>query len=346
MPPLPKPVRANRVLGLAILGGMIFLALASLGYALWTVDWRRQNDFRAKKLDTPTVALNHPGELAALGYLPKGTNLVAAIQVQELLKDDAAKALLVKPRPALIDLVLGSVERWAKLKVEDIDHVVVGTEIKNKLPTLAVLMQTRGIDLARLSEAMLPAKPVEHRKRPLFRFSLQPGDGMLWVPSPRTLVLLLRLDAMKIEDMDAIPYPPHKGTDGLPEAMQEMLAKRIPKQSLLWAAGQIDRPELLKDLLAFNPLPKDTVPLLTGMQTFGVGLMAQDGLALVGHFHARDEKTTRLLQQHLEGWQPRNVKSFKVEGPPPGAKEAEAQWVTVQIRADAEGMREALGKAK
>ena len=106
-----------------------------------------------------------------------------------------------------------------------------------------------------------PTAPTRHRDKPLYRFALKPGEGMLWCPRPRTLVLLFRLDALKTADLEAIPLAPRSGTDAGPRPIRDILAERVNKQSLLWAAGRWDDAELVQEVLAVAALPAGSLKI-------------------------------------------------------------------------------------
>jgi hypothetical protein len=335
----------NRKIGLAVLGAMLLMAVMGLVLALLTQESRRQNDYRLKRGATLSPAVAAPGELTGLGFLPPEVNVVAAVQIAELLKDQAGKRLLEAPRPAPLELLLSTVAKWTRLEAEDLEHVVLGTEIKAKLPQVTMIVQTRRpFDPARLAKSLYPALPTLQRGKPLYRLPLKAGEGILWCPEPRTLVFLFRLDALKVEDLNAIPFLPRTGTDAAPRAIQPILeAQRVSKQSLAWMAGRLDEPDLVEELSAFAPLPAGAGQFLTGIRAFGLSLLSQEGLVLVGYFQTSDDKMTRVIQKQLEELKLKNLQSMKVEVPPPDVTDPAAQWLTLQIRGDAEALREALG---
>jgi hypothetical protein len=340
----PTTTWTNRKIGLSILGAMLVLAAAALTFALLTVDRRRQNDYRTKPGTAPSLTLQAPGELSALGFLPPDVNIAAAVQVAEIFKDPAGKKLLETPRPMLLDMALGTIEKWTALRAEDLDHFAVGTEIKDKLPQLTLVVETRTeYDAAALGKALHPTAPTRHRDKPLYRFALKPGEGMLWCPRPRTLVLLFRLDALKTADLEAIPLAPRSGTDAGPRPIRDILAERVNKQSLLWAAGRWDDAELVQEVLAVAALPAGDKSLLSRVKAFSLSLVSQDGLVLEGNFKAGDEAATRALYQQLEGLRFPNLKSYKVSAPPPGTTEV-ARWVSLQMRGEAGTISEALAQ--
>jgi hypothetical protein len=344
--PTPEPVAmatsagwTNRKIGLAIFGGMFLMAILGLTLALITVESRRQNDYRLRRGTTLLPSVNSPGDLGGLGFLPAEVNVVLAVRVAELFKDAAGTTLLQAPRPAILDILLGTIEKWTKLKSEDLDHIVVATEIKDKLPQLTVVVETRrAYDPAALAKALHPAVPILQRGRPLFRFGLQPGEGMLWCPEPRTLVLLFRLDGLKMDDLEAIPHSPRQGTEAPPKAIQDLLAPpaRVNKNSLIWVAGRLPEPSPVKELLTFANVSADYVQFLTNLRAFGVSLVSQEGLVLIGHFQTGAEKTTAAVRKQLEGLNFENLKSRVVADP-------EARWITWQMGGPAQAFRDAVG---
>ncbi len=166
---------------------------------------------------------------------------------------------------------------------------------------------------------------------------------MLWCPGPRTLVMLYRFDSLKIEDLEAIPWPARKDAEAAPPALRDLLSQqRINKQSLGWAAGQLERPALLNNLLPFAPGLAGKAQLLTNVRAFTLSLYSQEGMVLDGAFRTGDEKGTGLVRKQIEEMNPHTFKSYKVAVPPPGA-DAAAQWVTLQIRGEVQTFRELLG---
>ncbi len=64
------------------------------------------------------------------------------MQVAELLRDSDGKKLLAEPRPAVLNLLVAAVHKWTSLKSEDLDQIVAGTELKDSLPQLTVVVTT------------------------------------------------------------------------------------------------------------------------------------------------------------------------------------------------------------
>jgi len=312
---------------------MLFMAAVGLTLALMTVDSRRKNDYRVKRNTSPPPTIQTPGSLAGLGFLPENANVVAALQIAEILKDPIGKKLLESPRPPVLGLMLGTVEKWTNLKPADLDCIVLGTQIKDKLPQLTMVVETnRPYNIDDLSKALNPThQSVLHRGQPLFRFGLNPGEGMLWCALPRTLIFLFRIDGLKMADLEALPLPPRTGTEAIPRTIQGVLKERINKQSLMWMAGEVGDLDLFKELLPFVPLPVADLAIVSKIKSFGLSIFFQDDLVLVGHFQTSDANSARLLQKQLEGIKIANLKSLKVETAPIEEGGAE-RWITLQMR--------------
>jgi hypothetical protein len=351
--PLGSPRWTNRQIGFSILGVMFLMAVLGLTWALWTVNFRRQNDYGVKRNIHPSPPVAIAGELTGLGYLPPDVNVVAAVRVADLLKDAAGRDLLAPPRPAILDLLLGAIEKWTKLTPSQLDHIVVGTDVGPKFPQITLVVHTREpLAIAELAKALHPYTPTVHRGLPLFRFSLHPGEGMLWRPQPNTLILLFRLDALKIEDLDAIPLSPRQGTDAPPPAVREIVAERIGKQSPVWIAGRVEDSAAVGELLSLAPLPNGVEQFLKTIQAFGLSLAPQtaresaghEELALTGYFRATGGVQPDAVRKQLELWNSGNLTSFKVAAAPANLTGSEAQWVSLQIRGDAQSIRRLLGQ--
>jgi predicted Zn finger-like uncharacterized protein len=338
--PPEKASWSNRTIGFSVLGVMVLMAIGGLTLALLTVESRRKNDYRVTKSTHPPTAIQAPGEVAGLGFLPPEVNFVAAMQVAELLKDPEGKKLLEAPRPAAINVLLDAVQKWTRLRAEDLDQIAAGTEIKDKLPQLTVVVTTRNAyDPAALAKALQPSEPTEYRRKKLFRFAAQPGECMLWCPEPRTLVLLIRLDALKLTDLESIPLMPRKGASAVPAAIKEVM-ERISKQSLIWVAGDFRETDALRELLPLAPLPAELARFLMKLTAIGLSVSSQDGLVLVGDFRAGAD-VARVLEKELKGLRVPNMQ-WMVAAPPPELSGTTGQWTTLQLRATPQTFREAL----
>ncbi|MCI0739542.1 MAG: hypothetical protein L0Y72_10895 [Gemmataceae bacterium] len=338
MPSSQSMAKENRRTLLALLGIMTLLAAVGLTFALLTVDERRKHDYPVKKSKQEQMVLAPTGELAGLGYLPAGSNLVIAVNVESVRANPKTRALL-EPSPPLLDFLLEKVDKHSKLKIEEIDHVVLGAELRDKLPQIVVVARTRApYNREALADELKPAKAVSHLDRPLFAFTTRPGEGYLWCADERTLIWLWRLDAVKKEDLAELPQPPRQGEGAAPPSVKAVVADRVNKHSLVWAAGNLEDAVVLQEMLRLGG--KDT--LWKEIKAFGLSLLHQDDFALVAHFFTGNAKSTPLVRKQLEEWKMPLAKSVKVESPPPEVTEAAAQWVTLQVRGDVATLRDAL----
>jgi hypothetical protein len=313
---------------LAIMGAMAALATA---FAFVTRDFRRQNDYRTQKKTEPGL-VTPAAEASLLGFLPARCNVVAALHVSELLKQPATRKLLDEPP---LGALAPSLTRWTGLAVADIDQITAGAEIKSKLPQLTVILQTRQPYVpGSITAALAPAQATNHRQKPLVRFSIQPaGEGLLWCHSDRILVLVLALDAVTIDDLDAVPSRPRPGGEGLAAPLRSALAERLPANSALWLAAHFDEFPAVGDLLAFNANKHELLESLLRMRTWVVSVQPHENPTLTAHFFTGAAEASERLQMLLEARRWDGAASYKVAGPPPDA-DVQDQWVSLQARGD------------
>jgi hypothetical protein len=326
-PPARKSENRKFATGALVLMGI--MAVGGLTLALVTLG-QRQNRHPKPELYAPQSF--GPGELPALGYLPEGCNLIAGVHLSDLLKSELGKEFLASP-PDFLRLGLEWTQRWSGLGLEAIDHIVVGTALKDEIPQITAVVRTRLPfrieDVARLYSG----RPLPHHGTPLFRLKLEPtGGGYLWCAEPRTLIFVVRPDAVKIEDMDSIPAKPRQGLEGLPAALRPVVGQRL-RQSTLWLAGLVEAPPALDMFAQLARLPLDKVPFLSQVKVFGLGLLLQEDLTCIGAIECRNPDSARQAQAILEKWTFAGMKSLKVVGPPP-TPGPEAHWVNWQVRAD------------
>jgi hypothetical protein len=335
----PARSGSNRKLAGIILGIMLGMAVVGLIFALST--WKAREGRHPRPL-APLYSPQRyaPAELPGLGFLPVDTNVAAGIHLADILRDKLGARLLEPPLPGPLAQALAVVETRTGLKLDAIDHVVFGTALKDEVPQLTIVVQTRvpytGDELRRL----YPQKPIPQHKQPMFRIKLEPaGGGYVWCADPRTLVMILRPDAAKIEDMDRIPATPRKGDEGLPGPLREALEKRL-RGSVLWIAGDLEDTRFFDALAAFTRLPPKQLGLVKSVRSFGVGMLLQEDLTLIGALNTRDNKTGREWKDYLEALPWPDVKSKKIIAP--GKDAADSNWLNLQVRAEPSGIRALL----
>ena len=335
----PGKKKTLRIL-LAIMAGMAALTLV---FALYTQQIRRQRDFKDRS-DGNTELTRKPAELIGLGYLPQGSSIVLGIHVAALNEDPTGRALLREPRPALMENLLGVLERFG-LKLVDVDHVVAGTELRQLPPELTTVIVTRKPYAPAEIEAAIKAQKVSattYCDKPLFYLD-GPGVPKLWLAAPNVLVWT----TLKKEDLDRIPATLKDPPATLAPATREALVDRLGKQSRLWAVGDLEPARKPIELgLALGVFPKDQMALLRLVKSFAVGVTPhEDGEShVLASFLVSDSETVPALAKYLESIDVQGAKSQKVVTPPPEVKDAAEQWVTWQMRAHAETLRDALGK--
>src|SRR5207244_10366548 len=85
-----------------------------------------------------------PAELEGLGYLPSDTDVILGVHVAELLQEPAGRELLPRLFTAWPSLSPVNLEKWTGLRLEDIDHAILGLELqKSLLPRLYLIVQTK-----------------------------------------------------------------------------------------------------------------------------------------------------------------------------------------------------------
>jgi hypothetical protein len=339
------PQRSNRSLGILIVGVMVVVALGALGFALKT--WgERESRHPKTAVELQAARARVPADLPALGYLPVDCQIVAGVHLADMRKDPAGKKLLEPPLPGLLNVGLAALEKRTGFQVDDIDHAVFGIALDGIIPQLTAVVRTRrSYTLEEVARAV-HGKPLRHHNLPLFRIKLEPvGGGYLWCADEFTLVLVLRPDAAKIEDMDRIPAKPRKGSAGLAEPLRGVL-ESLMKNDVIWLAGYIQDPAPIQTLAGLTRLPKTDTDLLTKIQSFAVGIMLEEDVTLLGSLECRDPAAAMALEKHLAKLDFPGSKSTKVIGPPPKADGPEARGVSLQIRTDPAGMRRMLEAGK
>lgn len=334
---------------LAIVGVMAGMAIVAGIFVVMTQTIRREHDFRSPVKRNPVEerlaqSLTSPTSLLGLGYMPKDTAVVAGLHLHALSRDPAGKQLLAEPRPKLLDFALAPLAK-AGIAADDVDHVVVGLDLSGPFPSLVGVAVTREPwDARKVIDAIGQNKLTKYRDGFLHRFGTQPvGTGKLWLTkSPRLLIFAWSLDGEGTADLDRVPTQPVTGLDHLAPLARQALTERVGKQSRVWAAGDMARAAPVLDLLALQ-MPKEESRRLGLVKAFGLGATFADDVTVVADLFTGEPKATQELRQQLESLDV--AAKAKVEAPPPDVLDAEAQWVTWQLRADAETVRRWLETA-
>ncbi len=330
-----RRLRSNGAVVGFLLANMVCTLAVALAFALLTEDVRRRHDPRQAPPDeepSPITTFDRPvapAQLPALGYLPRDTNLIAALHVRELLREPDGRDFLEPGGWAPVKVALREVREQTGLPPEAIDHVVAGSRpgqmtqfLPFPIPQPFIVVQTRQpYDLRKFPAKLTEGKHEEFRGRPIYRTLPRNGvEGFLWCPTDRIFVLASWFDGSRYEDVRArLPAHPEQRTTGLPEPLRRCLEERVGKGTLVWVAGTNVPRELLKPVLAFVKAAPEAPADLTKIQTFYLGLRFQKDVALVGEFRCADAASARRLQRLLEAQQLPGLGAPRVAGPLPAA---------------------------
>jgi hypothetical protein len=338
--------RSNRQVVLFLLPNMALVAAVGLAFALSTTGFRRTRDL--PKDGQPGPGVNRggprsseegfaPAELPALGYLPRESNLLVGLHVAELLREPAGKAFLERPSWGPMEAALGQVEKWTGLKQEAIDHIALGMRFDLLVPRVTVAVQTRQpYNPASFAQVLDESKPMMHEGRLLYPLQIgRFGQGIVWCVADRTVVLTLWGDPARFEEVKAgLPLQPREGTEGLSPRLGEIVQKRLPRGALAWVAGENVPEALLSGILPFARSGKAPREALKGARAFGMGLRFGEEATLFGDLNGRDESRAGGLRELLEGHNVPDIGTPKVV--------ASGEWVSFQLRARPEVLRQAL----
>jgi len=328
----------NRKTMLVLLGIMLTMAFLSLSYMLWTQGIRRSRDPHITKHLAP-IGQRRPLELVGLGYLPKDVSLIAGLHVAEMVADkEAGSKLLAKPRPAYVGWVFEQIAGMTGLDADGLDHVVVGVTFDTS-PQLVMVMATRApVDLARVAKSTKPHPSRLYKGKPLYVYSVDPiGEALLWCVEERTLVAVFRLDQPTPAHLDALAPEPLPAREVLPAQTYGVLKERLRTHQFAWAAGRLDKLGVFRAFLPPNLRP------VKDINTFALGIEPTAGLTLTGNFLMTDAKSAARYKDFLENVKIDGAKTQKVEMT---AEDAEEQWVTWQVRGDADTFRDFLNRGK
>jgi hypothetical protein len=331
---------ANRLVARVVLGVMLLMAVTGLTYALWTTGFRRANDRGIVKrpsrrpalppLSTPVPAVA-PARLAALAYLPRETSVLAGAHVAELLSSTAGRRLLDQPvRVAGQAVRASSLEAWTGLKLEQIDHVVVGAEAEDRLtPPVHLIVRTREpYDAERVRSALglrtpLTEETPEGGTRKVYRFTARGGGRQLpmrlWFADDRTLVV-----GLLTVDLTTVPSRPHRGSDDLPAAVREVLQTRVGPSAPLWAVGHSQDWRKTPAPIALAQAGQEgQLDRLAQVRTFALWLQPGPPLTVHGAVHCVSAEAAQALE---EGFLAPQRKAF-----PELKSVREGAWLTLQL---------------
>jgi hypothetical protein len=335
--------RSNRTIAAVIVAGMVLLAGGALVYMVRTQDIRRAHDTGGfSRRPKPSPVPGEPGERppevvppdrwAALGYLPKGTSLVAGARLPELRATKAGRDLLDAPLAlGHSEFRLSEVARLGELNLEQIDHLVLGVRIEELLPSVVLVLHTTGpVDREALVKSLRGRRAVGARPE-TYEFTL-PDRNLtlaLWFADDRTLVIVGLQP-----HLEGVPGTPAADLALLPDEVRDVLRQRRDPGSALWAVGHADdwSKTLARPLV--ERLEKQGLTKMSGVRTFGAWLNLADPVAARLDLGCKDDETAR----SLEG----SFLAMNKGGGAPVKAAREGDWLSVQLGTDPEAVRRLL----
>lgn len=291
------PARSNRQVAAVVLGVMALMAAIALVYALHTTELRRSHDYlpgpTAPPLP-PVVMTTPPAALTGLGYLPANCTAVVGLHVAQALQSDAGRVLLDRFALTSDGSLLG-------LKLDTIDHAVLGANLDRVPPQVTLVVRTRQpYQGDEVRKALQAGRDVERGGRTVYRFKSPFGGLELGLACPDDRTLLVGL----VDDFDAVPAQPAKGAERLPAALRELMETRLPGGSIAWVvAHAADRPPAMASLLSgFNAKPSPDVELLGQVRSLALSLRPVDGITLNAAVQGRDVAAAAKLADFLKTW--------------------------------------------
>jgi hypothetical protein len=329
------------------------LALVGIGLALVAIPGRPAR--QGLDIDKTLKAVP-PAELAALGYLPDDTDLIVGVHVAEALRDPAGRDLLQRAGG-------GDLEKWTGLRLDEIDHAVLGLKLDpDSLLTHFVLVARarRPIEEQRVRDALKAGPKQTVGSRTVYPFDLRVNLNLpfvqwldvraqAWFADEYTLVIA------KEKEFDRIPLAPKAGIDHLRPALRQVIKERMGPSAQVWAAARVESwddkklsPLVIGGLAA--ALKDAGVPLKTvqAVRTAAVWLTADDGVTLRAAFDCADEDGAKALEAYFD---PKDGKGLKALAARPDAgpmarelvgslkTTRHATWVDLQAKVSAQAVR-------
>jgi hypothetical protein len=364
--------RANRGVGLCVLGGMAVMACAGVALALWTREARREHDrglppeqlprrhkrntgqvYPPETTETPADdedGSRAPDRLAALGYLPNGTGVVVALDAVELARLRTEKVWLNEPlRIAGHEVPPKDLPAWTGLKADNLDHLLLAATLPSsgkgsRLPAVYLVVRSRKpYGLAEVLSALhsSPDQGKVQSKGTVYSVTLpRPvGKASLWSADARTLVFNLFGD----DELRKVPFARQPGLDQLAHEVRAALVDRVKGPTPLWAVAHVADAAWLDgaDKLPGLSVPKGLGEGLSKLETVAVWLQVPEahagrepGLLLHAALRARGTGAKELLAALGRP----SLKDLGLDAKQDG------DWLSVSWPVDRQTLEKALGK--
>jgi hypothetical protein len=334
--------RSNRIVAACVLGVMGLMAAVGLAYALYTVGDRRAHDTAmpppprrsplaelvAPNPPAPAVtpaAAARPADLEAVRWLPKDTTVIAGVQVAEMRQSEAGRNLMNHLfHIGKIQIDADLLARWTGLKLEEIDHVVVGIKTDDPVPprTVVVVQTVRPYDAAAVKEALAAEPIADAAGKALFRG--KPRDGglrpFLWFADERTLVV-----GLMEKHLEAVPDRPGADLERLSPEVRTLLEERLESGGPAWVVGYSADWRRTAAGLLLGPAPEKGADLAGHIR--GLAAQLEAGIRMTAAVQCDDADAAKALEAKLI--------AARGPGHDGGMKTAlEGQWLTVQFWGD------------
>lgn len=281
-----------------VAGIVAILVAVSVIISLLSGPLRKQSSQLPRELELPLVRVKSPAQMEALHYLPADSNVIAAVDVAELLRRPEGEDFLAGWRLGPIDFGSNAVETWAGLKREAIDHAVLALKFDELLiPRATLVIRTKqpydAVDVLKTLHAARVLEPVGQDR---YRYRLGQIDAGLWCP-PEGRILIYALTA---KDLNAASLEPKPGIEHFSQALRELLGERLTQPAPLWIAGHSDQWDktVLYAWLMGQPRPEQQA--LSGLRSFGLWLMLDGPATLNVAAACSDPKAAQSLATFLE----------------------------------------------
>ncbi len=336
--------RRNRLTAGAILVGMVLIATLGLLYALNTVGTRRSNDTALRNRRPRTFFGQNqpepatPAQLAALGYLPDGVNVLVGLNLAELQHDRVGRQLLEQPlKVGNVEVRPGELAGWCGLQRDAVDHLVLALATDDPiLPRAVLLVRTRKpYDVGRVYSALKAERVPAADRKDLYRFTLPRTEvrAFLWCIDEQTLALTVLSSSF----LEVVPSQPRQGLKHLSNDLRTLLEMRVDPGASAWVAGVFDEraPLPFKNFLPL--LNRDGLKWLGTLRGLAGWVVVQESIQAGAALHFPDEAAARKREEALQG---------KGEDPQSQLKMArDGSWLTLQYRTTPETVLRALARS-
>jgi hypothetical protein len=254
---------------------------------------RGQSPPQQAQVTVPAVA---PAELTGLGYLPADTNLIVGVHIAEAWRDPTGREFLSRFRFGTTNFGIQTLEKWTGLKLDEIDHAVLGLRIdENLLPRVTLVVRTQQpYNEEQVRTALKAGGKRERKKKAIYSIQVEQLNLALWCVDERTLII-----GLTPLDLDDVPLQPSDNIDRLPAELVGVMQERLTRGTQAWAVAHAKDWNKTLARLALQQLDKEAQAHLAKVQTLAVWLQFDQGLGLNAALRCKDEASAREFDQYL-----------------------------------------------